>query len=367
MIFNIIDRYLIKEVFKTFFAVFFILLLIVVSNRFVKYLSEAAAGGLSSDIIFTLLALKTIKILVLLIPVSFFFSILLALGRLYKDNEMVAMFSCGIGIARLNRTFFLMSLPIAILTAYLSLYVVPWSYFQDSVIKKQDQQRSKLTGIFPAKFNEYKQGDLVFYVEKILPNGLMNNVFIQHKQNGVDGLVTSKQAYQTVDGDSGFQYLVLVDGIRYEGTENSRETRVIEFEKYTVKIREKVPDKTIHIPRKAKPSNLLSQSDEVEDLAELQWRYAIPISLLILTMLAVPLSKVSPREGRYGKMFAAIIIYVLYFNLITVSKNWMERSISPDWLGLWWIHIPFLLLTLFLMTREGGLVGLKLLFKAKKT
>lgn len=362
---SIINRYLIYEILKTFSGVFFILLLIVVSNRFVKYLSEAASGGISVDIIFILLALKSIKIMVYLIPVSFFFSILLAMGRFYRDNEMTVMFSCGIGERSIYHAVIELAIPLTLITAALTFYIVPWSYKQDSLVKVEGDQSTNISGIAPGRFNEFKKGGLIYYVEHFSKEkNQMQNVFIKHDRPGNKGLVTSASAYHYKDEQTGDRFFVLQDGVRYEQRVRNSNAKIISFEKYAVKIHEKSVG-AVALSRKAMPIDQLLLSGVQEDRAELHWRLAIPLSLMVLAILAVPLSRSSPREGRYGKLTVAILIYILYINILTVSKSWLERGIYPEWIGLWWVHLLMLMLMIYWSLGNGGWRWLKIILSRK--
>ncbi len=363
--FPIIDRFLIWEVLKTLLSVAGVLMLILASNRLVRYLADAAAGKVSGDVVFQLLGLKSLGYLGLLLAPAFFIAVLLALGRMYKDNEVAALGACGVGLSRLYRGVVLLALPATLAVAALSFYVMPWAEEQGYVIQHQQKQSPEIRGISPGRFNEFGNGRIVFYVEALARDGkTMKNVFIQGSEEGKQGVIPARLGYQVVDPQSGDRFLVLEDGVRYEGIPGTTAYRIAEFERYGVRISERQEDLVIE-RRKAQPTRLLMASDTVADRAELQWRLSIPLSMFVLALLAIPLSRSSPRQGRYAKLFMAVLIYVIYSNLLGVAKSWMVRDILPAWLGLWWVHGLMLAATAAVLVQALGIGWLLLLVSGK--
>ena len=344
----IIDRYLIREIFTTFVTVFSVLFIIVITNRLVIYLAKAASGAISNDVIFALLILQSIYISSLLLPVSFFCSTLLALGRLYRDSEITVLNACGIGPKRLFYAVLVLALPFTLLTTVLTLHVVPWIVYKVNIINLQDQENMEIHGLVAGRFNEIKKGDAIFFIEQLSKDKkTMSKVFIQNRQHGKQGLILAEHGERHIDSKTGHVYLRLSDGIRFEGTPGQADVRLVEFDKYSIHIKENIATKA-PLRRDMMSVAQLRISDDLTEQAELQWRYAIPASLIMLGMLAVPLSKTSPREGKYSKLMVAILIYVIYANLMAAAKNLMGTDVTPAWLGLWWVHIPIIVITILL-------------------
>ena len=353
---QVLDRYLTKELFRTLLAVALVLILIIVSNRLVYYLAKAAEGAISGDIIFILLGLKSIQVSILLLPPSFFFAILLTLGRLYRDNEMAAMGSCGIGTARIYRALLYFTLPFALLVGGLTLYVSPWTVHQSSIVKLKGEESKGLQGLIPGRFNEFKKGDVIFYVEDISEDEkTLSNIFIQNRQHEALGIISSKSGYQYVDPETGDRFLVLVNGNRYVGTPGQADYSVVKFEKYAVRIQEKKQTRERGVKMEAIPTTELLVMDGAAAAAELQWRLSAPLSILVLGFLAVPMSKVDPREGRYGRLFVAVLVYVIYSNLSSVAQTLVEKGDIPVWLGIWWVHLLLVIVALGVMTKNVGM------------
>ncbi|MCW8847301.1 MAG: LPS export ABC transporter permease LptF [Sedimenticola sp.] len=340
----IIDRYILREVSKSFFAVMTVLMLIVVSQSYIRILQDAVSGAITNEVMTRLLGLEVLQVLGPVTPPTFFFAILYTLGRMYRDSEMTALAAGGVGLKRIYRAFALAAIPVALLVAWFTLGLVPWVNANKAEIMNQQKDESAELGMAVAgRFNEFSKGGLVFYVEKMSDDKRrMRNIFVQNRQHGKLGLITAAEGHQYIEPDTGDQYLVLSRGHRYEGTPGNNEYAVGDFAKYAILI-DKGDQQAGVIPSKAIPTRDLIGSDDLHLQAELELRLMFPVAVLVFTILSVPLSKSMPREGIYGRLMLALLFYVLFLNLQAVSGNWMTSGATPAWLGRWWVH-PFMLL-----------------------
>jgi len=351
----IISRYLVKEILGTLTGVTVVLLLIFVSNRFVRYLSQALAGEVPGDIVFELVGLKAIIYFSLMLPLSSYLAILLTFGRLYRDSEMVALFACGVGPPRLLKTVLGFALATATVAAGLSLYVAPWAGEKGYQIREQAQAASEISGIRPGRFNESSGGDRIYYVEALSPDhSYMSNVFFQGKAYGKDTLLSSETARQYVNEDTGDRFLVFMDGFRYDGLPGTAEYKIVKYDKYAVRIKEKA---VVSLSRKrdVKKTSELWNSTELGDIAQLQWRISVPISAVLLAILAVPLSRTTPRQGKYARLLIGIVVYIVYVNALSVAQLWLERGSVPSALGMWWVHALMCIGIAVVLVRQYGL------------
>jgi lipopolysaccharide export system permease protein len=352
---TLIDRYLLREVLKALFAILLVLGLIMLGNSFIKLLKEVASGDLNSNLLFQLLGLQMVAYAPRLIPPAFFFAVLYVIGRMYRNSEVVALASCGIGDLRLYRSLIFVVTPIALLTGWLSLYVQPWaSRLSAELISMQRGQATELAGISAGRFNEYSQGDLVLYVESIASEQKrMRNVFIQQRKDDVLSLITARQGYQYIDEISGKRYLVLEDGIRYEGSPGEADYRVSVFDRYGLHIRggEGMVTK---FNRKSLSNQALLSSESLKDQAEFQVRMAQILGLLVFALLSLPLSRSMPRQGPFGRLVLAFILYTLYLSLQGVAESWMVDGTTAQWLGIWWVHLLLALVGVFLLLPDSS-------------
>ena len=338
---RIFDRYLLKEVIYGWLAVTVTLWLILVSNRLVRYLADAAAGDIPGELIFKLLGLKMVWYIIHIVPFALALGVVLGLGRLYRDNEMTVMAACGVGTSRIYKPVLGFGLLVAATLAWLALYVSPDVQQTSHRLQTEAGRQADVTGLGAGRFNEIQGGKLTFYAERLSADKqTMENLFIAVR-NPSDSLkpqqiVRAKSAYRKRDEDTGDQFLVLVDGVRYEGIPGKAAYRVMQFDEYGVRIDLPGGD-DITTERSAKPTATLLASSNTQDIAEVQWRLSMPLSVISLLLLAVPLSRSSPRQGRYGRLVIAILLFVIYYNLLGMAKAWVGDGSVPPLIGLWWV------------------------------
>ncbi len=334
----VVSRYLVREVLQSLVVVLAVLLLIFIGRHFARYLAEAAAGELPAELIFRLLAMLTINASVMLIPFAFFIAVLLAFGRLYRDSEMTALAAAGLGLARVARPIFFLSLGLAGFVGWLALYAAPWAARQGIEVREQAEAQSDLASIGAGQFREVGVDRSVFYVESLSNDrSVMNHVFVQRTTPDGTSMFAANSGYQYVDANSGERYLVLLDGRRYEGTPGNTAFRIHDYAKASFRI-EPLEVRARSPKQDSIATTELFQSTDIRDTAELQRRFSMPLSLLLLGALAVFVSRTSPREGRYARLFGAILIYVIYNNLMGAALSWVQRGAVPTSVGLWWVH-----------------------------
>jgi lipopolysaccharide export system permease protein len=350
---TVIDRYLLQEIFKALLAILVVLLLIFLGTTFIKLLQQVSVGDLNSTLLFKMLGLEVFRFLARLVPPAFFFAVLYAVGRLYRDSEITAMEACGIGGYRLFRAILIATLPALLLVGWLSLGVSPWSArVSAELLSSQHGQAMELAGVSAGRFNEFSQGDLIFYVESIDDRDhRMHNVLVQHRKGEEVGLISAESGYQTIDPRSGDQFLVLADGYRYQGMPGLADYRVSAFAEYALRIREAEPS-LVKRPWKGMPNRMLWESDNIRDQTELQVRLSQILALLVVALLALPLSRTTPRQGPFGRLVLAFLIYTLYLSLQGASEKWMVDQVTPTWLGLWWVHLVMASLAILLFLPE---------------
>jgi len=360
---RIINRYLIKEVVYTLLAVTPILLFIFLSSRFVQYLADAASGKFPADIIFVLLGLKSITVFPLVLPLVFFLSIVLALGRLYVDSEMTSLAACGIGTPQVLRIMTPLILSVAVAAAFLSLLLSPWAVSQSNEIKDRSQQGLELSTIVAGRFKESKRGEDILYAEKLSADArLMDNVFIQSRRSDKVNVLSSANASKYYDKKTGDQFLLLKNGSRYELSPNHTDFRITQYEKYFVRFQQ--ADLPVGDRLEEKPTLVLLESTGIRDIAELQWRISMPVSVITLGLIGVLLARTTPRQGRYAKLFIAILIYIIYINMMGVARAWVSHGIVTPLFGMWWVHAVMLAALFVLFSRDLNISWLR--FKPRR-
>lgn len=355
----IISRYIAREVLTVWAAVIVVLFLVLLTNRFVRFLGEAAEGDVPGQMILQLLGYEALSQLGMTIPASFFLATVLALGRFYRDSEVAAMAACGIGPGRQLRAVFLVAVPLAFVVAGVTLFVAPWAERSSNKLMARAESLLLVQGIQPGRFFQPKGIDAMVYVSDVAADGhTMEGVFLKGRRDGETVLLRAERATRTEDPETGVRYLVLHEGSRYEGVPGQGQWRSLRFREHGIRIQEP-PEREPDAHRNALTTRELVASDAVSLRSELQWRVSLPIMLLVLSFIAVPLSRGGPRQVRYTSMFAAVLIYLLYSNALAAGEEWVTQGSVPLWLGLWWVHAVALAGGAVWLVRQVGWPGRK--------
>lgn len=366
----IIFRYLLKEVAKTQLAVFIVLMTIFISNKFVRVLDDASEGSIPGQMVMTFIALKIPDLAGMILPLSFFLGILLAYGRIYADNEMSILHACGVSEWYVVRITLILGFITALITGAFTLYLSPMAAEYEYQVKEQLAADSGLSSLIPGRFQATgNKKAVVFIHDKNRDDNSFEKVFVaQLPANSSEkrkSIINSSLVYaakgKVIEEASGSQRLILNDGTRYQNDEKNREFRQVAFDKYYIQIQDQ---KVEHKLRKLKAIATPKLFDEknAEFIAEIHWRVAFPLACVLLTLVAVPLSVVNPRQGKFAKMLPALLLFLGYFLLLTAFKRGMESEVVPSAVGLWPIHFMALILGASLLMKGRG-AGLK--FKAK--
>jgi lipopolysaccharide export system permease protein len=356
----VIARYITKEIFSTFSAITFILLFIALSNKFVMFLAKAASGKLPVTLVFKVVGLYIPELFGILAPVAMFIAILFTHSRLHADSEVAVLLTCGYDWAKLCRSTLIIASIIAALVAVLNIFIVPSITEQREKLVADGQVAGVMHAITPGQFQTIDDNDqLVFYVENVLPGGQLRNIFIAQQPNPEKAdtdksivVVTAQTAdIKQLDNKNEF-YLILRNGYRYMGTPGTANYTVISFAEYGREL--KYASGPLPSYEYIRPSSQLFNSKSPLDVAEFQWRCSMPLAVIILALLAIPLAKVQPRQGRYAKFLPAVLIYMVYYNLLTVDKRWIANGTLSSFPGIWAVHILFLIFALVLLFKVSG-------------
>ena len=360
----IIFRYLMREVYTAVVVTTALLLLILISNQLIIYLDKVAAGQLSLHTMMQLMVLQLPRLLSFLLPLGMYLSILLVYGRLYSDNEMTVLFASGISQARLLGMTFLYTLVLALVVAILMLWIEP------SIVRYRDEVVAKAIAIasvdklLPGRFQSVTGSKWVFYAQDLSQDHRhLGHVFAARPSDSVgkDGncaweVVSAQSASLEGIGKDESQFLILRNGLRYQGMPGEKDYQLIQYEKYGLRTQTPPFLAGMKLKERVLPSSVLWQErhSNTAAAAELQWRIATPISALLLAMLAVPLSRVRPRQGRYGRFLPAILIYIVYANMIFVGRAWAKNGTVAAGFSIAWVHSVFFVILLVLLLKQCG-------------
>jgi lipopolysaccharide export system permease protein len=344
----IVFRYLSREVLTSTAAVSAILLMIIVSGRFIKYLGDAAAGKLAPELLAQMLFYRLPGFLELILPLGLFLGVLLAFGRLYLESEMVVLRACGMSQKRLVLYALGPALLVALLVGSLSLLLSPLGAQRTAEVYLQQDSVDTFDTLIPGRFQPLPGGNRVTYTEgQNSANGGLDRLFISDSSDaGRPVVVLAEQGYR-YDADNQGRFLVLQNGVRYEGVPGDADYRRIEYGEYGVRLPNGA-DRSRKDKLEALPTLELMTLDTSEARAQLHWRLSLPVLALIVTLLAVPMSRTNPRQGRFAKLIPSILLYLLYLTLLGAARGAVEDGNAPA-ASLWLVHGGFLALALNLI------------------
>ncbi len=358
----IFQRSLIREFSLIAIAVVGVLLAIILTRMLILMLGKAAMGDILPEAVLGLIAFGILTYLPVLLGIAVFIAVLLALTRSYRDSEMTVWFTSGLSLGAWVKPVLQFALPVAVICGVLSLGLSPWSQAQSVEYQRLLESRDEVSSVTPGIFRESRSSDRVFFVDKLSESDdVVNNVFVQSTQNNRMGVMVAQRGYIET-AENGDRFVILQHGRRYEGTPGTLDYRTVDFDKYALRIEPREAKRQAPSTKAMSTMDLLAERKPV-NVAELHWRVALPLAVIIMALFAIPLSFVNPRSGRSWNLILAILVYVLYNNLLSIFQAWTASGKIPGWLGLWPVHGTMIVLLAVLFWRQ--LYGFRWLATAK--
>lgn len=334
----VFERALRRELTQSAVGVFFALFAILVTTQLIRLLNQAAVGKIAPEAVAALLGFAALNYLPTLLSLTLFIAILLSLSRSYRDSEMVVWFSSGLSLTAWVRPILRFALPVVVAVTALSVFLSPWALSQSAEFLQKMSNRGEAAQISPGTFQEAAAGDRIVFVEAVgEETGIVRNVFVNSMQHGRVGVTAAATGHQEIAAN-GDRFVVLEAGRRYELVPGTAEFRILDFDRYAVRVETREARGVEKTPQTAPTEDLL-HSEKLADRAELLWRIGVPISALLLALLAIPLAFVNPRAGRSANFVFAILTFVLYSNLISVSQAWVAQGRISFAVGWWAVHV----------------------------
>ncbi len=336
-------------------SVTFILLMVFMSGRFIRYLDKVASGRLSAEVLFPVMAYRLPEFLQLILPLGFYIGILLAYGRMYLESEMTVLHSCGMSRNQLLKKSLVLSAFIALVVGTTSIYATPWGFQKAKDLLTESAKLSEFELLFAGRFQEQRSQGRVTYVESISEDKkTLYGVYIAEPTR--NSQTYADHGVMDINEVTGEKFLLLFDGTRYLGSPGTKAYKVMHFDKLGVRIDDQSAQEAKSYKISARPTRQLLGAEDKASMAELQWRISLPFLAPIVCLLAVAFSRVNPRQGRFVHLFPAMLIYVAYLGLLMTARSKVEKGeLSPD-IGLWGVHGLFIAIALGLLYREqiGG-------------
>jgi len=350
----LIERHLLRQFAETVAAVAIVLLLVTLGALFADLISEIAKGKVPAGLLLSQLGLRSIRFLTLVLPLALFLGLLLAIGRLYAESEMAVLASVGMGPQRLWRPLLWVSLPIMLIVAAASLWLAPLSAHRAKEMIDVANRSFLIAGLEPGRFVELPGKGGVLYVTELTPDGTrFKQLFVQRENEGRMDIITAHEGSLRLVGDTE-RYLRLKDGFRVEGAIGSRDFRMMRFETNDVRVPDRERNDNDGDLSSHSVPELLAQGGPLA-IAELHWRFAMPLFVAILALFAMPLARTEPRQPQYGLVLFALLVYLVGMIMLLLGTGLLGNGRLPLWLGLWWVHVPMALLAAWLYVRDGRL------------
>ena len=348
----IFRRALLREFAASASGVLLVLVAITLTTQLVRFLGQAASGAITSGGVVALLGFTWLSYLPVLLSLTLFIAVLMTLTRSYRDSEMVVWFSCGMSLTQWIRPVLAFAVPVVLVIALLSLVLSPWAVSNSEEFRRRMDSRDDVSAISPGVFRESRQAERVYFVEEVSGTAnLVANVFVSSTQHGKQGVMVAARGFQET-AENGDRFLVLVNGRRYEGEPGSTEYKVYEFERYAMRV-EAAEARAPRAPTTKSVSTVdLLREPTAPNLAEISWRVGLPASALILSLLAIPLSFVNPRAGRSMNLVLALLIYMAYGNMLSITQASIAQSRISIAVGLLGVHAVMLVILAALFYRR---------------
>jgi lipopolysaccharide export system permease protein len=334
--------------------VFSTLFVIMITTSLIRLLGRAAGGRVDTASVLPLIAFNAINLLPVLLVLTLYVAVLMALTRAWRDSEMVVWFASGQSLLAWVRPVLGFAAPFAVLVAVIAFAVSPWANRQASEYQQRFAQREDIAQVSAGQFRESVSANRVFFVESLDENQTeVRNVFVTQREGERLVLVVSRGG-RIETQDSGDRFLVLNQGRRYDGTEGRLDFRLMEFDRYGIRI---APQSAVISDERSRVKSTLELIADPNDRnqAELLWRIGLPVSAVLMALLAIPLSAMNPRIGRSINLFAALLLYVLYNNLMSVTQAWVAQGRVPFSIGVWIVHAALIALIVWMFRRRLSL------------
>jgi lipopolysaccharide export system permease protein len=345
---RILQRYIWREMFANFLGVTLVLFAILFIYQIGAVLARAAELRYPRGVVLELFALGAVQNVAILVPFGLLLGIVLALGRLYHDSELPAAQACGFGLRQLYGPVTALVVPVTLFALALNLLIAPAAAARESRMRAEALHAGQALPLEAGRFRSLSGGKLVVYARSVDASGELHNVFIKRGSGRVVDVTTAKRARRTTSADGLGQIITLYEGERYEGVPGSAQFRIVRFAE------QQLP---VALPPLAKgsgrideqPTWSLWQNDGARERTELQWRLGLTLMGLVLALNAVPLARLRPRQGRYARVWVAVLLFALYANFASAMRVWMEKEMVSPALGLWYVHALFVLTGLAFM------------------
>ena len=354
---RVVTRYVVREIGSHAVAGFLLVVGIFVMTRLSSLLSDAAVGSLPGAVVAELLGLRTLMALPSLVPAVVYIGVLLGISRLSRDDELTALEACGISPLRIDLAVLVFAAGVAAAVAVLSFSGRPWAATRFNQVRERAIAQAGLENVTPGFFvatdSEPGSHEVLFAESRSRSDPrYLENVFVQRRTDAELLIFWAQRAIEQRDPAAGVRYLTLLDGTQYDLHSNGEPRAITRYDTFTLRLPlpELEPDLS---DEKTDSIWALLDSDDLHARAELQWRGAMPVSTVLLALLAVPLARGDLRRGRSARILVALLLYLAYRTVLGTARQWVADGVLPALPGLWLVHGACLLTALALHWGPG--------------
>ena len=311
-----------RELARGFGATLVVILTIVLTNYLIRTVGLAANGAIAPEHVVLLLGYLALQLLPTMLALSLFIAVVVALGRMYRDSEMVIWFAGGVGLSRFVRPVLRMSWSVLLVVALLVGFVWPWGNQSSLELRERYQQRSDLSRVTPGVFQSSRDGRRVFFVERESVDGVnARNVFILTRQEAGESITSARSGRLESEGDQ--RFLVLQRGQRNDVDFKSGERAISSFDSYRIVASERAASVTdARSPRVTSTLDLI-RNPTPQHQGELAWRLGLLLAAANLLLLGIGLAATQPRRASNWNLLLALLAFFVYYNLVNLSQIWV--------------------------------------------
>ena len=348
---SVAARYLNRELAGVFLVTLVMLLLVAVGGRFLGYLQEAAMGKFTGATVLTIIGLRMPEFIQLVAPFSMYVAIVLTLGRLHADQEMVVLQGAGAGTSRLLKWVGVTLGTVTLVVTALTCVFTPISQRALAAFMVEQRTQTEFETVNPGTFHIYDRGNRVSYSEAMSDDQrTIFDVFMsQRLEDGRQVTLWAEEGRRQSDPDTGDQYLVLKTGRRYEGLPGDADFRIMQFDQ----LRQRLTVARRPSGDKEEGLAIWDLGDSPEEVAQWHWRIGLPLFCLIGGLMGVGISQVKPRQGRFARVVPGMLVMLLYYLSLLINRNALVEAQIPAWVGLWPVHTVFGVYAAILLSKLG--------------
>lgn len=354
-------------------AITLIALVVLVTNQSVRFLQMAARGGIPATELLYLVGLQIPLLLGYLMPLGLYLGVLLTLAKMHIDSEMTVLAACGMGRWKLTKMLLIIASLVAAFVFWLMMMAVPRAQADINTVFQRAAERVSISQIVAGRFAvlDDDNSHVIFYAKKVSDNhARLEDVFLARKNKTTDSdvkaswnILIARTATEKRFPNDSQHYFLFKDGYRYVGIPGQKDYSVYRFQSLIAHLPERQFPEKFHAEYLPLSQLMKDYHTDLKAAAELQWRLAMPISVFVFVLLAIPLSEVKPRYGKFTQIFPAMLFYLVYAESILSARNTIAGGRLSPAIGMWLTHGLGLLVAFSLITYRAYFPRLKRLLR----